>query len=105
MFLALFLDVSGELTFGCPPAPVCSGLPTIVKYLLENTAVSIDKLYTARIRLRMCPQKYVEGTFTTLDFAEKLTKDGMECGATHEELSPFLKCIKLLKKDIESQKC
>lgn len=76
LLLALFLDVSGELTFGCLPAPVCSGLPTIVKYLLENTAVSIDKLYTARIRLCMCPQKYVEGTFTTLDFAEKLTKAG-----------------------------
>lgn len=95
---SIFIEVL-QLQFGCLPAAVCRGLPTIVKYLLEKTAVSIDKLYIARVSVFRNPYKYVEGTFTALEFAEKLNEADMKYGATHEELSRFLKCIKLLKKD------
>lgn len=84
-----FYDCSGKLIMGCLLAAVCRGFPTIVKYLLENTTVATDKLYTARIGLLRAyphPPKYIEGTFSALEFAEKLNEDDMECGATQEEL-------------------
>lgn len=73
------------------------GMPTIVKYLLQNTSVSISEKGTSRFRLFMNPKKSIFGTYTPLEFAEKMKHAEVESGATEQQLPSLNTCIKLLK--------
>lgn len=83
-------------TLPCLVVAASRGMPTIVKYLLDNTTASIEEMGTSRFRLYMNPKKSVCGTYTPLAFAEKMKEAEIENGATNQQLPSLLKCIKLL---------
>jgi len=82
-----------------PPLVIAAsrGMHTIVKYLLKNSSVSITEKGTSRFRLFMNPKKSICGTYTPLEFAEKMKEAEIENGATECQLPSLNACIKLLK--------
>lgn len=79
------------------------GMPHVVKYLVEHTSASLDEKGTSRFRLFMNPKKSICGTYSPLEFAEKMRAAELENGATQGQLHSLNECIRLLKEKHTSQ--
>ena len=82
-----------------PPLVVASarGMPTVVRYLVQNGGAMIDTRGTSRFRLFKNPSKSVGGTFTALEFARAMHKAEIANGATEDDLKSLEKCILILR--------
>jgi len=86
-----------------PPLVVASarGMPSVVRYLIQDGGALVDTKGTSRFRLFKKPSRSIGGTFTALEFANAMKQGEIDNGATPQDLKSLEKCIQIL---IQQQK-